>query len=719
MADNIMGPEVNLGLNVNLDLDQSAQDASTLADQIKQMRIDQEAFRDVIADTQDRLREMTSEFQEQLSLRQQLLDAEQSLRNLSDSRTQSLQDQVSAYREMEQSMSRLSQTSGGGMPYMGGMGGMGGMGRMSGFYGGGGMGMGGFYNPMSGTMMGMGGFPSAFSSSPAEEAMQAEEIYKEEENRGFMDRARQHAQDLFYFAGVPHELSNTYQSIGIGLNRAALISPSLRGASLAWNRFGKSFGGASKAAGAGAKISGFASDATALDDATAASEAGVGLTAAGSAALALRFAGPIGLAATSAMLGYKVVGDVLRTGQEYGALTGSDSPIGGYQADIQARLGSLLNPLMPYGVSQQIESTGLASGYKLNSNYLNGYRDFASGAFERYQMSPGESQAMFQNAVVRAGASSEQLSKALQSVAQNAANTGTSFKMATENLNGSIQYLSSTGMSGQALIGASTALSTQFTGGSNKMTQILQGVPDQFNNFFGGTMGQALLASQMNTTWSGLYAAEANLKGGTHGAAFAAQEDATIMHLMTSMGMHKGIDIGKINDQAMNMSMEFQQLGMNIDPKTAANLADYYFNHSGALEKKINKPPTAPNIHDYQAPGHGKFRVGTGNEKPRWKAATLTEHATSSNSIIELGLSMIGLGETPGISSGGKDAYDAAMKKYKAAEKKYNDQSKNPSGSTSIIENALMGQSTNTVQVEFTGKAKEWFQTHGPKNSGN
>ena len=77
MADNILGPEVNLGLNVNLDLDQSAQDASTLADQIKQMRIDQEAFRDVIADTQDRLREMTSEFQEQLSLRQQLLDAEQ------------------------------------------------------------------------------------------------------------------------------------------------------------------------------------------------------------------------------------------------------------------------------------------------------------------------------------------------------------------------------------------------------------------------------------------------------------------------------------------------------------------------------------------------------------------------------------------------------------------------------------------------------------------
>ena len=696
MADNIMGPEVNLGLNVNLDLDQSAQDASTLADQIKQMRIDQEAFRDVIADTQDRLREMTSEFQEQLSLRQQLLDAEQSLRNLSDSRTQSLQDQVSAYREMEQSMSRLSQTSGGGMPYMGGMGGMGGMGRMSGFYGGGGMGMGGFYNPMSGTMMGMGGFPSAFSSSPAEEAMQAEEIYKEEENRGFMDRARQHAQDLFYFAGVPHELSNTYQSIGIGLNRAALISPSLRGASLAWNRFGKSFGGASKAAGAGAKISGFASDATALDDATAASEAGVGLTAAseagvgltaaGSAALALRFAGPIGLAATSAMLGYKVVGDVLRTGQEYGALTGSDSPIGGYQADLQARLGSLLNPLMPYGVSQQIESTGLASGYKLNSNYLNGYRDFASGAFERYQMSPGEAQSMFQNAVVKAGASSNQLSKALQDVAQNAANTGTSFKLATDTFNGSIQTLTGLGLSGQAVTDAAGSNTNAFTGGSQRTTQILSGVSGQMDKFFNGITGQALLANQMSTDWSHLYAKESTM-GGKQESAY---QNATIMHLMSSMGIHKGSTSGQIKDQSMNMSVMFQQLGMNIDPNTAYNLAQYMFNNTGALEKKIGK---APDKHEFMhRDWDTENAVGKGNWV--WNQADMG-------------------GDSRPIGPDGHAKYNAALKKYRDT------QNNNSNSVNNILQDALNGTNTQTVQVEFTGKAKEWFQTHGPKNSGN
>ena len=47
MADNVMGggDEINLGLNVNLGLDRSIQDAATLANQIKQMREDQQMSR--------------------------------------------------------------------------------------------------------------------------------------------------------------------------------------------------------------------------------------------------------------------------------------------------------------------------------------------------------------------------------------------------------------------------------------------------------------------------------------------------------------------------------------------------------------------------------------------------------------------------------------------------------------------------------------------------
>ena len=650
MADNILGPEVNLGLNVNLDLDQSAQDASTLADQIKQMRIDQEAFRDVIADTQDRLREMTSEFQEQLSLRQQLLDAEQSLRNLSDSRTQSLQDQVGAYREMEQSMSRLGQTmAGASMPYMGGMGGMGGMG-MSGFYGGG---MGGFYNPMSGMMQNMGGFPSAFSSTPAEEALQAEEINREEDESGTNKLKRiaknfneltnqQTASGKILHDTVPRTLLN---NIGTG---------SLIGRTISKLPAGMVSGIVDYALGAGP------------------------MALLGGAA---RFAGPVGAAFTTATLGYKVVGDALRTGQEYGALTGSDSPIGGYKADIQARLGSLFNPLLPYGVSKQIESTGLAAGYKFGENYLNSYRDFASGAFERYQMSPGEAQSIFQNAVVRAGATSDQLSKALQNVAQNADNTGTNFKIATENLNGAIQILTPLGLSGKALTSASTALANQFSGGNRQMTSILSGVQGQMNNFFDTTTGQALLANSMGTNWSHLYSTMASMQGGPNGKMVAAYEDKTIMKLMSNLGIHHGSTIGQINDQAMNISMMFKQLGMNIDPQTASNLAQYMFNKTGALEGKI-KP--SPNKHDYQ-----HIDTSTGQKVWVWDA------------------------QKPGDSNnhGGQWQYENALKKY--------NKTKGQDPVHKILQDAINGTNTQIVQVEFTGKAKDWFQTHGPKNSGN
>ena len=648
MADNIMGPEVNLGLNVNLDLDQSAQDAATLADQIKQMRVDQEAFRDVIADTNDRLREMTSEFQEQLSLRQQMLDAEQSLRNLSDSRTQSLQDQVNAYREMEQSMSRLGQTmAGASMPYMGGMGGMGGM---SGFYGGS---MGGFYNPMSGMMSNFGGFPSAFSGTPAEEAEQAEEIYREEDQTG-TSKLKKIAKSL-------NELTNEQTASGKILHHAIprtllnnIGTDSLIGRTISRLPAGLVSGIEDYALGAGP------------------------MALLGGAA---RFAGPVGAAVTTATLGYKVVGDVLRTGQEYGALTGSASPVGGYEADIQARLGSLFNPLMPYGVSKQIESTGLAAGYKLGENYLNGYRDFASGAFERYQMSPGEAQSMFQNAVVRAGATSDQLSKALQNVAQNAANTGTNFKIATENLNGAIQVLTPLGLSGKALTGASTVLANQFSGGNRQTTQILSGVQDQMNNFFGNVTGQALLANSMGTNWSHLYSAMAGMQGGAKGAEVAAYEDKTIMRLMSNLGIHHGSTVGQIRDQAMNMSMMFQQLGMNIDPQTAVNLAQYMFNNTGALERKL-KP--APNKHDYQY-----IDTSTGQKVWLWNP------------------------NKPGQPTGHGGEWQ-----YKQALKKYNDE-KNQNPVHKILQDALNGTNTQKVQVEFTGKAKEWFQTHGPKNSGN
>jgi len=120
VADNVMGgdEEVNLGLNVNLGLDRSIQDAATLADQIKEMRSDQEAFANSMADTKERLSQLTSEYQTQLDLRRQMIDAETQLRNISEATKQNASNSLESYRELNNVVSNLAMNIGriGGIP---------------------------------------------------------------------------------------------------------------------------------------------------------------------------------------------------------------------------------------------------------------------------------------------------------------------------------------------------------------------------------------------------------------------------------------------------------------------------------------------------------------------------------------------------------------------------------------------------------------------------
>lgn len=624
MADNILGPEVNLGLNVNLELDKSAQDAATLADQIKQMRVDQEAFRDVIADTNDRLREMTSEFQEQLSLRQQMLDAEQSLRNLSDSRTQSLQDQVNAYREMEQSMSRLGQTmAGASMPYIGGMGGMGGM---SGFYGG--MG-GGFYNPMSGMMGNFGGFPSAFSGTPAEEAMEAEEIYQAEEGKGMLDRARQRAQDLFYFGNLPDELEklgrpddpNNPDRDLRNTNLLARFAPRLAGRIAALSAPG----------GALSRIG----------------------------PIAERFAGPV----SGGFIAYQALSHMLRTGQEYGALTGDFNVTRGYESDIQARIGSFLNPLLPYGVSKEIESTGLASGYQYGSKYLNDYRSFASGAFERYQMSPGETQQLFQNGVIKAGASLKQLTDALHVTAKNAADAGVSFQTARKTMGQALDVYSGMGFNGATATAAASMLTS--LPGSGKQGQILQNVMPQIANFQNSMVGQALMANQIGTSYTNLYAKEKTmnseqLMGATTG---------TLTHLMSNMG----INSKNIDQNTPALTLMLQSMGMNVSQKEAATLANLLIGHpSDAMLNTL-----APHLHKPKLDDYPIVSVQHKNADGTYSLSREKDYKDYNKDM---------------------NIYHEKLKK---AEEKYFQG---------------FGNQSQTVIVKFTGMAEKWLQQNGPKN---
>jgi len=578
--DNIMGPEVSLGLNVNLDLDRSSQDAATLADQIKQMRMDQEAFRDVIADTQDRLREITSEYQEQLSLRQQMVEAEQSLRNISDSRTDSLRDQVNAYQDMEQSMSRLAQTMQGmgQMPY-----GMSGMGGMSGFMGG--M-MGGYYNPMSGMMSNFGGFPSAFSGTPEQEEAVAEEMMMKEEEKGAVDRARQAAQDFFYFTKLPQDVGEAYKSIGSGFNKASLIFPRIRGVSAAWNKWGKVFSGlggkTTESATNTLHIDGVGDlPADLVDDTTS-----IGSIAAGGGVLssAMRFAGPVGMALSAGLMAYKVGSDIVRTGQEYGTLTGSDSPIGGYGSNIQSFMGSFMNPLMPSGVSKQIEATGLASGYGFGSNYLNQYRSFASGAYERFGMNPQESQQLFQAAVVQAGESLGSLSNALQATANNAANVGVSFAQAQQNLLTGTQIYSGLGVGNPA--SAAAAMTMGLTANNQQLGQILGPVTGSIMQYGGSLIGQALTAQAAGVPITGLYN-WASSHGGVGGANYAMAELGGLQRMLSN------------TNNPFTEQMLLGSLGIEMTQQQATAFTQMLEKDPGAIKAAMSGSIKRPELSDY------------------------------------------------------------------------------------------------------------------------
>ena len=616
-----MGPEVNLGLNVNLELDRSAQDAATLADQIKQMRIDQEAFRDVIADTQDRLREMTSNYQEQLSLRQQLLETETTLRNISDSRTDSLKDQVAAYRDMESSMTRLASsmgqtTMGGGygmqgiMPYGGYM-----NGYMSNY-------MGGYYNPMQGMMMNYGGYPSMYSSTPQQEKTNTEQSTFGDK-KSIFTKIEEAADKAIYGDSSPNNNNDTDFTINArnvyingnmasGGGNESILGDIFGSGSNGGNGGGGGGGGNNLpvpsgpnwdfGGGGGSGGSGGAGGAggpggryTLSDVMKAPGIAGLLKSVLGDSAGVL---GDIELGAgpAAAILGgkeaYKIASNVARTGQAYGSLTGSTSPVGGYGMQVQSFLGSFLNPLMPSKVSQAIESTGLSSGYQFGSNWLNQYRGFASGAYERYGISPQESQQMFQNGSIVGGASGDQLSSALQAVGQSASDNSMPVQQQIQLFNQNLSTFGGNGLTGNALAAASSMQASEFSGGAG---QILSPVQGQISQFSGSMMGQALMANALGIPVTQMYNWQKSLKGGTGGAQYLAAENKAFTPLLEGLGLHAGSSMKQIGGDAMQLQALFSSMGMNMTEKQSVTFANQMLNNQKGIAKNIAK--ATPNNH--------------------------------------------------------------------------------------------------------------------------
>ena len=555
MADNVMGPEVNLGLNVNLDLDRSAQDASTLADQIKQMRVDQEAFRDVISDTQDRLRDMTSSYQEQLSLRRQLLDTEQSLRNLSDSRTDSLKDQVAAYRDMESSVSRLGQMMSQSGNFGGGMGG-----GMFGGYGG------GMYNPMTGGMMPMGNYGSPFQNEESQINAE-EEALGIEEQPGVVSRLKATSEKAFYPLGVLNDVTGM-------LNRYQTPEKDENG-NILTNKKGKPkiLQGIEALRATHPKLAEIV-------------ETGMKL-----------IKNPY---VQAGLATYAVGSKIAQEGQAYGTLTGDPNAAKGIGSDFQSLLGAGfgLNPLMSIGVSRQIESVGLGSGYGYGTNDLNNYRSFASGLYERYGINPQQSQQMYNSAVVQAGGSATNLANVFNQLATNASQAGISFATATQNFQDTLKLVTNSGAQGNSAANLAGTINGLFDGSKNPNTnKLLQETQGPLSNFLlNSQLGNTFLTQAAGMSPDQYYYLMRNKNQKLSAYAGAVE------HIFQQAGFHPGI---KQNSHEFSTDLYRAQAvlkgnGVNIPDNALAALVNTFENHPNALVRGSTKSIPLPNIDKYK-----------------------------------------------------------------------------------------------------------------------
>lgn len=566
MADNVMGPEVNLGLNVNLDLDRSAQDASTLADQIKQMRVDQEAFRDVISDTQDRLRDMTSSYQEQLSLRQQLLDTEQSLRNLSDSRTDSLKDQVAAYRDMESSVSRLGQMMSQSGGFGGGMGG-----GMVGGYGS------GMYNPMTGGMMPMGSYGSPFQDEESQINAE-EEALGIEEQPGVVSRLKATSEKAFYPLGVLNDIT--------GMLKRYQTPAKDKNGNILYNEKGetKFLQGIEALRATNPKLAGIV-------------EGGMKL-----------IKNPAVLAAVAT---YAIGSKIAQEGQAYGTLTGDSNAAKGIGSEFQSLLGADfgLNPLMSIGVSRQIESVGLGSGYGYGTNDLNNYRSFASGLYERYGINPQQSQQMYNSAVVQAGGSAANLANVFNQLATNASKAGISFATATQNFQNTLQSVTNSGAQGNAAAILAGTFNGLFSGSNNANTnRLLQEAINPLSNFlYNSQLGNTFLTQAAGMSPDQSYYLMHNKNKRLNASVGA------IEHVLQMAGFHPGINQNshEFSTDVYRAESMFQQYGINIPSNVLGALANTFENHPNNLIRGSKNAIPLPNIDHYKHMRIGLHSGGT------------------------------------------------------------------------------------------------------------
>jgi len=551
MADNIMGggDEINLGLNVNLGLDQSIQDASTLANQIKDMREDQEAFISAISTTQDKMAELSEEYQKQVDLRQQLLDAENQLKGISEAVRQNTKDTVDYYRELSTVVSNLSALNalGGGMnaPDIGGGGSTTGMGNPT--------------DSAGPVLFGSEGRdlrrpPTEFNPGEIPDFNKKDHQYNPGKPTGTVPSnapvsappgttpVNTPTGPVLYGpngqvistpspsapTGTPPNVSapgaqpssavtapdpsGAGDASGIGAIGDYLPSygrQALIGRNLSWiSRLfpdSKTLNGVAGSLGRFANLLG-GGDATPFSGQDPFAKENVNDTGIGAGRAGLYYQlGKIALQATQS---------AFQQGQLFTGLTGGTGVMGALGQDFGAQLtaGFGLNPLENYAEAKQIRMNAAAQGYGLNTNLFNAAVGFGNYAQEKYNINPEESAAMFQQVVVQAGASAAQLRDALDTLANTASTTNASFLGMQQTFLQGQAAASAIGFTGSASTAVGVGLAQQMA------NPALNGLESMQQGVMGSQLGQALIANQLGVGIQGLEAYNAGF-GGTGNAA--------------------------------------------------------------------------------------------------------------------------------------------------------------------------------------------------------
>lgn len=552
----------DIGLEVGVKLggiDKSLEDASTLADYIKQWRDNNEAFIRSLSDTQEALNLLTTEFETQKRLRLETVSAEEQLRDLTAQIRDNARSTSQAYQEMSGIISTMNTNLGGAasIPGIGPMNAQGSPGAIFGGYQ-----PGTSWEPQPTTMP-----PSSSGSSPGPSAGTSpgatpgafEDMDFDVTRSGGGGGGGGGSNTSGWLRnlkgmGVPgrgnnQELDEIQRVLSLpGWGRTGKIGSYARYANRVTN--GKLFEwAASKPGIVGSRVWDEASHShlarslaqrdiesqlasgtvSTVDDAllhntftkyntmakadlisaaggessTLVSEASnMGKLAGGLIGRAGMAAEAVAAPMAVAALAYQGYKTVQQAGQQYSSLTGATG-----EASYKGAAGNLwqaltksdfgLNARVGFGDVTEMQNMGLSRGYRGDTQRK--FVDFAYSAKSEYGMSSQDSMAFFHDAVVKAGASVNQLKANLDALAHTAATSQTSKDLLIKRATTYTSMLTSIGASGNFASDAATAGASTMAGDLK-----LENSANELN-MFSSIGGQAMVASAAGIPLSQVY----------------------------------------------------------------------------------------------------------------------------------------------------------------------------------------------------------------------